>query len=258
MRCRDWRVLITGASSGIGRACAAMFAKEGAKLLLCARNGEKLAALAEQLQAEHQTDTYQLTLDVRDAHAVQDALSDLPLEWQDIDVLVNNAGLALGLEKLHEGNVDEWEQMIDTNLKGVLYVSRHVVGKMLARQKGHIINIGSVSGHQVYSGGVVYCATKFALRAISEGIKMDVHGSPIRVTSIDPGMVKSQFSATRFYGDEAKVDAVYEGMTPLSPEDVADAIVYCATRPPHVDVREMLILTTDQTAAHLCYRKEGE
>lgn len=258
MRCKDWRVLITGASSGIGRATAEMFAKEGAKLVLCARSTDKLTALCDDLNSQHQTETYTLTMDVRDRDAVQNALEGLPSEWQQTDVLVNNAGLALGFEKLHEGNVDQWEQMIDTNIKGVLYVSRYVIGKMMERQKGHVINIGSASGHEVYSGGVVYCATKFGLRAISEGMKMDVHGTPIRVTSIDPGMVNTQFSATRFEGDQVKADAVYEGMTPLCSEDIADAVVYAATRPAHVDVREMIIMPTDQTAAHMCFRGEFE
>ena len=255
MQCRNWRVFVTGASSGIGRACAELFAKEGAKLLLCARNTEKLRALAEKLKTAYQTETHTITLDVSDRDAVRSALEDLPLEWQGVDVLVNNAGLALGLEKLHEGNINHWEQMIDTNIKGVLYVTRHVLGNMLERNKGHIINIGSTSGYQVYSGGAVYCATKFAVRGITEGIKMDVHGTPIRVTSIHPGMVETQFSVTRFEGDQPKADTVYKGMTPLLPEDVADTVVYAATRPPHVDVREIIVMPTDQTAAHLCHRE---
>ncbi|MCB1827759.1 MAG: SDR family NAD(P)-dependent oxidoreductase [Coxiellaceae bacterium] len=255
MKCTDWRVLVTGASSGIGRATAELFAKEGAKLLLMARSEDKLAALSKEFNERYGVEVHYVSVDVQQRSAVEAALTGLPEAWQAIDVLVNNAGLALGLEKLHEGNVDQWEQMIDTNVKGVLYISRHVVGKMLARNKGHIINIGSVSAHQVYSGGVVYCATKFALRAITDGIKMDVHGTPIRTTSIDPGMVETQFSVTRFSGDQAKADSVYQGLTPLRPEDIADAVVYAATRPAHVDVREMLIMPTAQTAAHLTHRE---
>lgn len=255
MRCKDWRILITGASSGIGRATAECFAKEGAKLLLIARSSDKLSDLAEHLSGEYGVEVHTVQLDVRDREAVERALDSLPTAWQAIDVLVNNAGLALGLEPLHEGDIDQWEQMIDTNIKGVLFITRFVLGNMLKRNRGHIINIGSISARQVYSGGVVYCATKFALRAISEGIKMDAHGTPIRTTSIDPGMVESQFSVTRFSGDQSKAEAVYEGLTPLQPEDVADAIVYAATRPAHVNVREMQIFPTAQTASHLIDRE---
>jgi len=254
MRCQNKRVFITGASSGIGFACAESFAKEGASLLLCARSGEKLTTIARQINDQYQVEVYPLVLDVSDAAQVQQKLADLPMEWQAVDVLVNNAGLALGIEKIHEGDVRDWEQMIDTNIKGVLYILRHMVAKMVERGKGHIINIGSISAYQVYSGGVVYCATKFALRAISEGLKMDLHGTPIRVSSVDPGMVDTHFSMTRFKGDRAKANAMYQGMTPLNAEDIADAVVYCATRPAHVDVREIKIYPTDQTATHMCYR----
>ncbi len=247
-------VLITGASSGIGRACAEEFAKQGARLLLCARREDKLKALCDELK-QYQVDIHYFLLDVRDRQAVDQSLSSLPKEWGDVDLLLNNAGLAVGLEKIHQGVVDDWERMIDTNVKGLLYVSRVVVGSMIKRNQGHIINIGSISAHQVYSGGVVYCATKFAVKAISEGLKMDVHGTPIRVTSIDPGMVSTEFSSTRFKGDQAKADTVYSGMTPLTGKDIAEAVVFCATRPAHVDVREMIIMPTDQTASHLCHRK---
>lgn len=256
MRCKNWRVFVTGASSGIGHATAELFAKEGAKLLLLARNNDKLVELAKTLKLKYGTESHCLSLDVRDRWELEAALNELPAVWTEVDVLLNNAGLALGLEKLHEGNVDHWEQMIDTNIKGVLYITRFVLAQMLKRNKGHIINVGSISAKQLYSGGVVYCATKFALRAITEGIKIDVHGTPIRTTSIDPGMVASEFALTRFEGDRAKAEALYQGMTPLRPEDVADAILYAATRPPHVNIREMLILPTDQTAAHLVHREK--
>jgi 3-hydroxy acid dehydrogenase / malonic semialdehyde reductase len=258
MKCTNWTVLVTGASSGIGWATAEQFAQAGAKLLLCARRANKLQALADHLKVQYSTESHCLVLDIQDRVSVEKALSGLPEAWQSIDVLVNNAGLALGFEKLDEGRVDQWEQMIDTNIKGVLYVTRYVLGQMRQRNQGHIINIGSVSGYQVYSGGVVYCATKSALRAISDGIKMDVHGTPIRTTTINPGMLESEFSVTRFSGDVAKAEKVYENTTALQPEDIADAVVYAATRPAHVDVREMLIMPTDQTAAHLCYRQGEE
>lgn len=255
MRCSDWRVLVTGASSGIGRATAVLFAKEGAKLLLISRSGNKLEALAKELAAEYGTETHTVALDVQDRAAVESALQNLPKAWQAIDVLVNNAGLAMGLETLQEGDVDHWEQMIDTNIKGVLYISRHFIRNMLERNKGHIITIGSISAREIYSGGVVYCATKFAVRAITDGMKMDVHGTPIRTTCVHPGMVETEFSKTRFSGDAAKAEAVYQGTNPLRSEDVADAVVYATTRPAHVDVREIFIYPTDQTAAHLCHRE---
>jgi len=255
MRCDNKRVFITGASSGIGRACAELFAQQGAKLLLCARGEDKLAKLAEELQQKYNTELHWFTLDVSDREAVERSLSDLPADWQLVDVLVNNAGLALGLEKIHQGNVDEWERMIDTNVKGLLYVSKHVLAKMIEQNKGHIINIGSISGYQVYSGGVVYCATKFAVRAISEGIKMDVHGTPIRVSEVDPGMVETDFSLVRFSGDAAKAKSVYANTAALKPEDIADAVVYCATRPKHVNVREIKVYPTVQTASHMLHRE---
>lgn len=255
MRMKGKRVFITGASSGIGEACARAFAQEGADLLLCARRQERLEALAADLRSTYPIEAIPLVLDVRDKEAVQHHLGDLPTEWQAVDVLINNAGLALGIEKIQEANMDNWERMIDTNIKGVLYVTQHVVAKMLERQQGHIINIGSVSSYNVYPGGAVYCATKYALRAISDGLKMDVHGTPIRVSQVNPGMVETEFSVVRFDGDKARADAVYEGVIPLSAEDVADAVCYCATRPPHVDVCEILIKPTDQTATHMCYRR---
>ena len=258
MGCRGLKVFVTGASSGIGAACAKAFAEKGADLLLWARREERLLALKKQLEQDHGVKVLALSLDVSQHDAVKNSLENLPEEWQAIDILVNNAGFALGLATVQEGNPADWDQMIDTNIKGLLYVTRYVLQGMLARQKGHIINIGSISGHQVYSGGTAYCATKFAVRAISEGLKMDVHGTPLRVTSIDPGMVETEFSTIRFAGDEARAKECYKDMTPLLAEDIADAVVYCATRPPHVDIREIKILPTDQTAAHLCHRQSGD
>lgn len=256
MKFNDKCVFITGASSGIGRSCAEEFAKIGAKLLLCARREDKLLEVANDLQQRYSVDVHTVTLDVSDADAVEHALSRLPTEWQAIDVLVNNAGLALGLDKIQTGKLDDWKTMIDINVKGLLYVTRLVLQNMLKRNQGHIINIGSISSHQVYQGGAVYCATKFAVKAISEGLKMDIYDSPIRVSSVDPGMVRTEFSNVRFSGDQEKSDAVYKGLTPLSPEDVAEAVVFCATRPPHVDVREIKIYPTAQTHALMSYREK--
>lgn len=252
---KNKRILVTGASSGIGRACAEQFASLGAKLLLCSRRIDVLNQLAQTLRDEYDVEILTVELDIQNAEVVQRVLSDLPIEWHDIDVLVNNAGLALALDPIYKGDIKQWDQMIDTNVKGLLYVTRYVVGKMVARNSGHVINIGSISSHQVYPGGTVYCATKFAEQAITEGTKMDVHGTTIRVTSVDPGMVDTNFSATRFSGDTEKAQSVYKGMTPLQAADVADAVVYAATRPAHVNVREIKIYPTDQTATHLCHRE---
>lgn len=256
MHCKGWRILVTGASSGIGRATAELFAKEGAKLLLVARREDKLTALAKTLESQYQAETYLLPLDLQDRLAVEVAFGELPSEWRSIDVLVNNAGLALGLDTIQDGNVDHWEKMIDTNIKGVLYVTRLVLPTMIERNRGHIINMGSISSRELYSGGVVYCATKFALRAITDGIKMDVHGTSIRTTTIHPGMLESEFSEVRFSGDKERAKKVYCGVESLCPEDVADAVVYAATRPKHVDIREMMIYPTAQTASHLTHREE--
>ncbi len=249
---------ISGASSGIGEACAKALAKEGFRLILVARRLPLLEALAQTLRNTYNVDVHCLELDVSDAKAVEDKISSLPEDFQAIDLLINNAGLAQGLDKIHEGNLSDWDTMIDVNIKGLLYVSRFVIAGMVKRQRGHIINVGSISSHQVYSGGAVYCATKFAVKALSRAIKMDVHGSPIRVSQIDPGFVNTNYAVTRFKGNQQKADAVYEGMTPLAASDIADAIVYCATRPAHVNIAEMLILPTDQTCSHLVHRDDQE
>lgn len=254
-RCHDKTVLITGASAGIGLASAAAFAAAGANLVLCARRLDQLERLRDQLVAGHDVRVSVFALDVSDAQAVADVLSAVLAE-QTIDILVNNAGLALGVDRLDEAQVTDWDQMIDVNIKGLLYVTRQVLQQMRQRSSGHVINVGSISSRQVYSGGAVYCATKFAVRAITDGLKMDVHGTPIRTTLINPGLVETEFSMTRFSGDQAQAKAVYAGMTPLTAADIADAIVYAATRPLHVDVREITLLPTAQTAAHLCDRNE--
>lgn len=255
MSLKDKRILITGASSGIGAACARIFAEQGAKLLLCARNENNLLAIQNELRERYSASPDTMILDVSDFEAVERNLGNLSAEWQDLDILINNAGLALGLDKLYEGKPKDWDRMIDTNVKGLLYVSRQILRHMVRRNAGHVVNIGSIASHYVYPNAAVYCATKHAEKAISEGIKMDVHGTQIRVTSIDPGMVKTNFSMVRFSGDQEKADAVYQGMTPLVAEDIADAVLYCVTRKPHVDIREMKIYPTDQTAPHLVHRQ---
>ncbi|HVP91345.1 MAG TPA: SDR family oxidoreductase [Terriglobales bacterium] len=248
-------VFVTGASAGIGRSCARAFAAEGAKLLICARRADRLKALAAELKKESGVPVHAFAVDVRDRAAVEKAIGGLAEGWQTIEVLVNNAGLSRGLSKLHEGLVSDWEEMIDTNIKGLLYVSRAVIPGMVARGSGHIINIGSIAGHEVYPNGNVYCATKFAVRALSQGLRLDLSGTPIRVTEVSPGMVETEFSLVRFHGDAAKAAKVYEGLTPLRPDDIADAVVWCATRPPHVNVSEVAVMPTAQASTTVVHRK---
>lgn len=259
-------VLVTGASSGIGLSCARAFAAEGARLLLAARRVERLEALAEELgtsgagsgagSGTGSRASYCVSLDVRDQKAVDSTIASLPAEWSAIDILINNAGLARGLTPVHEGDLEDWEEMIDTNVKGLLYVTRAVVPGMIERQRGHIINIGSIAGREVYPGGGVYCATKFAVRALTQGLRQDLFGTPIRVTTIDPGLVETEFSVVRFRGDGERARRVYEGTRPLTPDDVAQAVLFAATRPPHVSVAELLILPTDQASAGRIRRDE--
>ena len=246
-------VMITGASSGIGEACAKVLAQAGAKLILAARRQERLDQLATELSKF--TQIYLLPLDVRDRVAVESSISSLPTAWSDVDVLINDAGLSRGLGKLYEGSFEDWEEMIDTNIKGLLYLTRAVVPGMVSRGRGHVVNLGSIAGHQTYPGGNVYCATKAAVRAISEGLKQDLLGTPVRVSSVDPGLVETEFSQVRFRGDAERAKQVYGGLTPLTPADVADVIFFCVTRPPHVNISEVLLMPTDQAGATLFNRQ---
>jgi 3-hydroxy acid dehydrogenase/malonic semialdehyde reductase len=248
-------VLITGASSGIGAACARAFAAWGYRLILAARRLKRIEAIAAELKIAHGTQTLCLCLDVRNQPLVERAVENLPAAWAPVEILVNNAGLSRGLDKLHEALLSDWEEMIDTNIKGLLYVSRAVIPGMVRRGSGHIINLGSMAGHQVYPGGNVYCATKHAVRALTQGLRMDLLGTPIRVTSVDPGMVETEFSLVRFHDDQERADGVYQGLTPLSPEDVAETIVFCATRPPHVNIAELIVMPTAQASATLVHRQ---
>jgi len=250
-------VLITGASSGIGAACARQFAALGAKLILCARRLTRLQALADELTNQHQVEIYTLQLDVSNQKQVETALTKIPVAWQKIDILINNAGLARGRESVAESRIIDWEQMIDTNLKGLLYITRHIVPGMIERKVGHIINIGSIAGRQVYPGGNVYCATKHALRALTEGLRLELFDKNMRVSEIAPGMVETEFSKVRFAGDEERARQVYQGLTPLTAEDVAEAVAYCATRPAHVNVADMLLLPTQQASVSAICRVDG-
>ena len=248
-------VFITGASSGIGAACASYFAKSGARLLLCARRLDTLDRLADELRKQYNTDVHTFQLDVRDRNAVKNSIDTLPDVFSQIDILVNNAGLAAGFDVTQEANIDDWETMIDTNVKGLLYVTRAVLPSMVAKNAGHIINIGSVAAREVYPKGNVYCATKHAVKALSASLRMDVFGTRIRVSMIDPGAVETNFSMTRFKGDEKRASAVYAGMTPLTPEDIADVVLYCANCPPHVNISDVMIMPTDQACATMVFRQ---
>lgn len=249
-------VFITGASGGIGAATALAFAAEGARLLLAARRAGKLAEIASAALARGAQAVHSIDLDVRDHRAVQNAIDGLPTEWAEIDILINNAGLSRGLDKLYMGRLEDWEEMIDTNVKGLLYVTRAVVPGMVVRGSGHVINLGSTAGEVTYPGGAVYCATKAAERAINDGLRQDVLGTPIRVTTVDPGMVETDFSLVRFRGDQDRASKVYKGIVPLKAEDVAETILWAATRPAHVNIARILLTPVQQANSLLFHREE--
>jgi 3-hydroxy acid dehydrogenase / malonic semialdehyde reductase len=249
-------VFVTGASSGIGRATAIAFAGEGCRLLLCARGLGALEELRPTLISSGSPAVHIFELDVQKRAEVEAAVEGLPVEWGEIDVLVNNAGLSRGLTKVYEDDPQNWEEMIDTNVKGLLYVTRNVVPGMVARGRGHVINLGSTAGYIAYANGAVYCATKAAEKLISEGLKIDLMGTAVRVTSVDPGMVETNFSKVRFRGDEERAAKVYQNITPLKPEDVADAIVWAASRPAHVNIHTVVMTTIDQ-ANSVTFHRHG-
>jgi 3-hydroxy acid dehydrogenase/malonic semialdehyde reductase len=252
---KDKIVFITGASSGIGEALAYAFAKAGAKLLLCARNEKSLLKVAETCKKLYGVEIHTFLLDVRQYSVVSSAWNTLPKHWKNIDILVNNAGLALGLETLQDADIADWEVMIDTNVKGLLYVTKMVLPGMIAKNSGHIINIGSIAGHEVYPRGAVYCATKHAVNVLTRGLRMDVFNTKIRVSTVDPGACETNFSLVRFKGEENKAKSVYAGMTPLTAEDVADSVLYCATRPLHVNVSEIILMPTSQASVSMIARE---
>jgi len=246
--------MITGATSGIGLACARKFAENGDRLILTGRNEQRLNEIKMEL-AEKGTEVLTLAFDVRDRETAQQYISGLAAEWQKIDVLVNNAGLALGLEPEYEGNLDEWETMIDTNIKGLLTMTRLVVPGMVERNSGHIINIGSVAGDAAYAGGNVYCATKAAVKALSDGLRIDVANTAVRVTNLKPGLVETNFSNVRFHGDTERAANLYKGIQPLTGDDIADVAVFAANAPAHVQIAEVLILATHQASGSVIVRK---
>jgi len=248
-------VFVTGASSGIGAATAMECARHGAKLLLCARRLEKLQAMDAELRDAGAEDVYSFQLDVRDRAAVATAYDALPEAWKAVDVLVNNAGLSRGLVKMYIDDIDNWDEMIDTNVKGLLYVTRSVVPGMVERGHGHVVNLGSIAGQAAYPNGGVYCATKAAERFITDGLRIDLNGTPVRVTTIDPGMVETEFSEVRFRGDKERAAKTYQNIDPLTAEDIADAIVYALTRPSHVTIQSILLCPTAQASAYVVTRK---
>ncbi len=249
-------VFITGASSGIGKACAEVFAAEKANLILAARRIDRLYKLSESLKKKFKIKIKCIQLDVRNLEEVNKSISSLEKEWKKIDILINNAGLARGFSKIYEGDITAWEEMIDTNIKGLLFVTRQVLPFMVKRKKGHIINIGSTAGHEVYANGNVYCATKFAVNALNQSIRIDVLDKNIKVSTVDPGMVETEFSMVRFSGDKERAKNVYKGLKPLSAIDIANSILYCATQPPHVNINEIIITPTAQASSTQVYRKQ--
>jgi 3-hydroxy acid dehydrogenase / malonic semialdehyde reductase len=248
-------VLITGASSGIGQASARAFASFGAQLILCARRGDRLAALKRELEQEHRCQVRIKTLDVRRREEVEAFVAELEADGIVPDVLLNNAGKALGLHLFQEGQVEDWEEMIDTNVKGLLYFSRAVLPLMVERNAGHVVNIGSIAGHQVYQKGAVYNASKFAVRALNEGMALDLLGTNVKVTSIDPGLVETEFSQVRFHGDTDRARTVYEGYQPLRAEDIAEIATFVVNTPDHVNILDLVVVPTAQRSAHMVHKE---
>ena len=242
-------VVITGASSGNGKATAELFAAAGARVLICARRLDKIEALVDKLKLDHAVEVYGFALDVGDAKKIQEKWAQLPKEWRAIDVLVNNAGFALGLATFVDSDPEDWEKMINVNVKGVLYITQLVLKEMLARNRGHIINISSISGIETYPKAAIYCATKFALEAFSQSLNMDLLGTKLRLTTVRPGKVSTEFSEVRFKGDKSRADQEYVGYTPLHANAIADVIYYCASRPEHVNIREITVMPNDQASA---------
>ena len=252
---KDKIALITGGTSGIGKATAIALAKNGCNIIITGRREDRLNELKNMLEKEYKVKCLSLLFDIRIQGEVEKAIAELNTFWEKIDILVNNAGLASGFSKLHEGDINDWEKMIDTNIKGLLYITRAVVPGMVSRGSGDIVNIGSIAGHEVYPGGNVYCATKHAVTALTKGLRLDLFDTPIRVSTVDPGLVETEFSIVRFHGDQNRAKSVYTGMTPLTGEDIADNVVFIVTRPPHVQIAEIIVFPTAQAASTTVHRK---
>ena len=246
-------VLVTGATSGIGEACATRFAQGGYNVIITGRNRDNLVKVQQLIEAEGAA-ALPLCFDVRDRDAARKAVESIPESWREIDVLVNNAGLARGLEEEYKGDFDDWDQMIDTNIKGLLTMTRLIVPGMVARNHGHVINIGSVAGDAAYAGGNVYCATKSAVKAITDGLRIDVANTRLRVTNVKPGLVETHFSNVRFHGDDERADSVYKGIKPLTGNDIAEVVYFAASAPEHVQIAEVLVLATHQANGTVIWR----
>lgn len=251
-------VFITGASSGIGEGCARKFASQGSDVILNAHNVAKLEELKKELEKAYDIRVFLLPFDVRDRKAAVDALASLPENWKAIDVLVNNAGLVIGVDKEFEGNLDEWDVVIDTNIKALLAITRLVVPGMVERGRGHIINIGSIAGDAAYPGGSVYCATKAAVKALSDGLRIDLVDTPLRVTNVKPGMVETNFTVVRYRGDKQAADNFYKGIRPLTGEDIAETVYFAASAPEHIQIAEVLVMPTYQATGTISYKKKME
>ena len=247
--------LITGATSGIGKASAEIFAKHGYNLIITGRRKERLHALAEELISTYNINVQTLCFDIRKLDEVKTNIASLPIDFKQIDVLLNNAGLASGLSTIQDGDTDDWEKMIDTNVKGLLYITREVSQLMITNKKGHIINIGSIAGKEVYANGNVYCATKHAVDALNKAMRIDLLPHQIRVSAIHPGMVETEFSLVRFHGDEDRAKKVYEGLQPLTPQDIAETVFWVASRPAHVNINDIIIMPTVQANTTHTLRK---
>ncbi|MGY8914855.1 MAG: SDR family NAD(P)-dependent oxidoreductase [Flavobacteriales bacterium] len=247
--------LITGATSGIGKATAQLFAANNFNLILCGRRQDRLVALQNDLGAK--TKVHILNFDIRDKDAVLSSINNLPQEFSNIDILINNAGNAHGLEPIHDGSIEDWDDMLDINVKGLLYVSKAIIPKMVAKKSGHIINIGSTAGKEVYPKGNVYCASKHAVDAINQGMRMDLNPYGIRVGAVNPGLVETEFSKVRFKGDDARAETVYKGFQPLKPEDIADIIHFVVTRPYHVNIADLIVMPTAQASSTILNKKEA-
>ncbi len=248
--------LVTGASAGIGRATAKMLARNGYNVIITGRRAERLEQLKNEITSEYGVEVIPLVFDIRSREQTEKAWNSLPSGWQQVDVLVNNAGLAAGLDYIHEGNIEDWETMIDTNIKGLLYISRLVMPVMKERKSGHIINLSSIAGKEVYERGNVYCATKHAVEALTKAMRIDLLPYNIKVSSVSPGMVETEFSIVRFKGDEQKAKNVYKGLQPLTAEDIADVIEFIITRPPHVNINDVLVMPTAQANSYYVHREE--
>ena len=248
--------LVTGATSGIGEACALILAKEGCDVIITGRRKDRLSILNNKITNLYKRNCLPLAFDIRQHKDVKRAVAGLDSYWCNVDILINNAGLASGFSKLHEGDVADWEKMIDTNVKGLLYITREIVPGMVKRNRGDIVNIGSIAGREVYANGNVYCATKHAVDALTKGLRIDLFDTPLRVSTVDPGSVETEFSIVRFHGDKDRAKNVYNGMQPLVAEDIAEAVLFIVSRPPHVQIGEILIFPTAQGAATLVARNK--